>query len=116
MRRLMFLFCATLLLASLGCSRTQVASGPVAVKADAVAAAPAAAVPDEAGLVAILAKADATDGSVDTTVSKCAGCKLGMTGHPEHSVVAHGYTLQFCSDACKQSSSAKLDTVIAALK
>jgi hypothetical protein len=113
MRRFTFLLATLLLLALAACSRTRVVSGPVAVRAPAKT--PSAA-PDEAGLVAILAKADAADGSVDTTVSKCAGCKLNMEGHPEHVVTAHGYTLQFCSDECKERSAPTIDTVIAALK
>ena len=115
MRRLPVLLSSLLLVVLGGCSRTQVASGPVALKAPATQAA-AAAAPDEAGFVAILANADALDGSVDRTVSKCAGCSLAMAGHPENAVTAHGYSLQFCSADCKKLSEPKIDTVIAALK
>jgi hypothetical protein len=49
---------------------------------------------------AILAKADAADGTVDHVVASCASCSLGMDGHAEHAVQLEGYTLHACSAAC----------------
>lgn len=81
--------------------------------ADSMAAAPTAA--DAAAVEAILAKADAADGTVDKIVSKCAGCGLGMAGLPEHSADCHGYTLHLCSAHCKESYEKNGDAMITAL-
>jgi hypothetical protein len=94
----------------------QAAAAPAPAPAPEAAATPVAGAPDEAALQAILASADAVDGTVDKVVSKCPGCRLGMDGHAEHSLLAHGYTLHFCSDTCKATSEPQIDTVITALK
>jgi hypothetical protein len=67
-------------------------------------------------LTAILASADAADGTTDMVVSKCAGCKLGMPGSADHAVTAHGYTLHLCSSECKAAFEAGPDAAISALK
>lgn len=92
----------------------QAAAAPAPAAVPAPAPAPAAA--DVASLQAILATADAADGTTDMVVSKCAGCRLGMDGKADHSLQAHGYTLHFCSDTCKATSEPQIDTVITALK
>jgi len=51
----------------------------------------------------VLEKADAADGTVDKTVSKCTGCGLGMQGDPAHAVEHEGYELHFCSDTCRSN-------------
>ena len=82
---------------------------------DAPAPAAAAAASPEA-LQAVLASADAKDGTTDHVVEKCAGCSLAMPGSKDHAVEAHGYSLHFCSESCKTRSAAKIDDVIASLK
>lgn len=52
---------------------------------------------------AILAAADAHDGTVDHVVGECGGCMLGMPGDPAHAVEHAGYELHFCSESCKAS-------------
>lgn len=74
-----------------------------------------AAVLDPAQLETILATADMADGTADKVVSKCAGCKLGMDGKAEHAVLAHGYTLHFCSEACKARSEPDMNACISGL-
>jgi len=54
-------------------------------------------------VLAILAKADAKDGTVDKTVSKCALCSFRMDGTPEHKTAYAGYTLHFCAPHCRES-------------
>lgn len=56
---------------------------------------------DPATSAAVLAAADAHDGTTDHVVSECSGCSLGMAGDPAHSATHEGYTLHFCSDSCK---------------
>ncbi len=86
-----------------------------AVATDAAAAATPAAPMDAAAAEAILVTADAADGTTDKVVSKCAGCKLGMAGHADHAVQAHGYTLHFCSAECKAKAEGSMDATIAGL-
>ncbi|HZL83953.1 MAG TPA: hypothetical protein VFD07_01095 [Candidatus Krumholzibacteria bacterium] len=50
---------------------------------------------------AILAQADAVDGSADKVVANCAGCQLGMPGKAEHAITAGAYAMHFCSENCK---------------
>ena len=50
---------------------------------------------------AILAQADATDGSADKVVANCAGCQLQMAGKAEHAITAGAYAMHFCSENCK---------------
>ena len=64
-------------------------------------AAPEAAAPADDS-AAILAKADAADGTEDHVVSKCTGCRLGMDGDATHTVQHEGYELHFCSAGCKE--------------
>ncbi len=66
------------------------------------AAADAANQATDIAVIALLEKADAFDGKVDKTVSKCAKCNLGMEGKPDQVIVYSGYTIQFCSPGCKK--------------
>jgi len=50
---------------------------------------------------AILAKADAHDGTVDHVVSECAVCGLGMEGDPAQAVTVGDYEVHMCSETCK---------------
>ncbi len=50
---------------------------------------------------AILAQADALDGSADKVVANCAGCQLQMAGKAEHAITAGAYAMHFCSENCK---------------
>lgn len=59
--------------------------------------------PAQERAVAILAAADAHDGKTDKVVSECATCSLAMAGHAGHAVTHEGYTLHFCSDACRRN-------------
>jgi len=77
-----------------GCSRSEAPAGPAT---DPIANTPSAAA------LAILAKADAADGTVDKVVSKCLVCVLEMEGKPEHSTAYGEYTLHLCSAYCKES-------------
>ena len=54
----------------------------------------------QAGVEAILAKADAVDGQSNKVVSKCAACALRMEGAAENELKTHGYTMHFCSKEC----------------
>jgi YHS domain-containing protein len=58
--------------------------------------------PDPKAVAEKLAKADAADGSVDKVVSKCLGCGLAMNGKKELAATTAGYTLHFCTEACKR--------------
>jgi len=57
----------------------------------------------QSAAAAVLEKADAVDGTVDKTVSKCTGCGLGMPGDAAHSVEHEGYEMHFCSETCKSN-------------
>ncbi len=70
----------------------------------------------EAGVEAILAKADAYDGTTDKVVSKCAACGLGMGGSEEHALATHGYTMHFCSPDCKGKFETDTDKAVLAMK
>ena len=61
--------------------------------------------PPGAALLAILAKADAKDGSVDKVISKCVTCQLAMEGKREYSVTYGGYAVHLCSEECKKTFS-----------
>ncbi len=50
---------------------------------------------------AVLAAADAHDGTVDHVVSECASCGLGMPGDAAHAVTVGEYQVHMCSDSCK---------------
>jgi hypothetical protein len=50
---------------------------------------------------AVLAAADAHDGTVDHVVSECASCGLGMPGDSAHAVSVGEYQVHLCSDSCK---------------
>lgn len=70
----------------------------------------------EAGVEAILAKADAYDGTTDKVVSKCAACGLGMGGSEEHALATHGYTMHFCSSDCKGKFDTDTEKAVLAMK
>ncbi|GEM_PF-977082 len=61
------------------------------------------AIPDavKPAVQAVLAQADAADGTVDHVVSKCVGCGLAMEGTAEHALKVGGDELHFCSEDCK---------------
>jgi YHS domain-containing protein len=70
----------------------------------------------EADVLAKLAAADALDGKTDKIVTRCPSCALKMDGSSEHTLVAHGYTLYFCTDACKERFEADTTKALADLK
>lgn len=71
---------------------------------------------ETAKLQAILAKADAADGTVDHTVSKCLSCALLMDGSDKYAADAHGYKLHFCSDDCRKDFEKSISESLLALK
>ncbi len=73
------------------------------------------AAPPSAASLAILAKADARDGSVDKVVSKCVTCRLVMEGSPEYSVNYGGYAVHLCSEECKKAFSEDPEKALQAL-
>lgn len=73
------------------------------------------ATPSEAAL-AVLAKADAADGSADKVVSKCVVCSLAMDGSPEHAAAYGGYTVHLCSKECREAFLKDPEGVLRALK
>ncbi len=68
-----------------------------------------------AASLAILAKADASDGKVDKIISKCVTCRLRMEGKPEYSVTYGGYAVQLCSEECKKAFSEDPEKALQAL-
>jgi YHS domain-containing protein len=56
----------------------------------------------KAEVVAILARADALDGAEDKVITKCPACNLAMDGSDENTIVVEGYTMHFCTPACKE--------------
>ena len=50
---------------------------------------------------AVLAKADAADGTTDKVVANCPGCALAMEGNPDHVLHIADHELHFCSEDCK---------------
>lgn len=70
----------------------------------------------DSGVEAILAKADAYDGTTDKVVSKCAACGLGMGGSEEYALATHGYTMHFCSQDCKGKFETDTDKAVLAMK
>ncbi len=85
------------------------AKAPDAQQKQGLAASPGAA------SLAILAKADASDGNVDNVISKCVTCRLGMDGSPEHTVNYGGYAVHLCSEDCKKAFSADPEKALQAL-
>jgi len=67
-------------------------------------------------VTAILAKADAADGTTDKVVSKCSGCSLVMNGKAEHDLKFHGYSLHFCSGMCRDGFAEDTTKSILAMK
>ncbi|RME39988.1 MAG: hypothetical protein D6788_04345 [Planctomycetota bacterium] len=63
-----------------------------------------------------LVEADAADGATDKVVSKCAGCSLRMDGSDEYALTAHGFTLHFCSEECRDRFHKDLTRAILDLK
>jgi YHS domain-containing protein len=78
-------------------------------------ATPAAASAPDNEIVAILAKADAVDGTEDKVIAKCAGCSLNMDGSGDHALQTHGYTMHFCSGECKGPFESDPDKAILAM-
>jgi len=89
-----------------GCTRTE---APVAAK-DTSRPAPGAAA------MAVLAKADAADGTVDKIVSKCVMCGLEMKGNPGHAVTLGEYKVHSCSAACAEAFGKDPEPALLALK
>lgn len=98
------LVCAFLLM---GCSKTEV---PATTKNSASQSGPGAAT------LAVLAKADAADGTVDKVVSKCVTCMLGMEGKPEFAAAWGEYTVHLCSAECKETFTKDPEKALLALK
>jgi hypothetical protein len=69
-----------------------------------------------ADALAVLAKADAVDGTTDKVVSKCVTCALGMDGSADHAVTVGNYKLHLCSDACKKKFDTDSEKALLALK
>jgi hypothetical protein len=67
-------------------------------------------------LAAVLAKADAVDGTEDHVISKCPGCKLNMAGKASNAMQVGDYSLHFCSATCKDNFAAKGEEAILALE
>jgi Fe-S oxidoreductase len=65
---------------------------------------------------AILAQADAVDGTADKVVANCAGCQLQMAGKAEHALTAGSYAMHFCSENCKTRFSEDLHASIQGLE
>lgn len=67
-------------------------------------------------IVAILAKADAADGSEDKVVSKCAGCKLRMEGSADYALTVENYEMHFCGTDCKSHFEDDTEKAVMALQ
>lgn len=70
----------------------------------------------DAPMLAILAQADALDGETDKVVKKCAGCALGMMGKPDYVTEVSGYSLQHCTEGCRDAYGKDLKTNLGKLK
>ncbi len=57
--------------------------------------------PMEEMVGAVLAKADAYDGTTDHIIANCPGCALAMEGNPDHALHIADHELHFCSEDCK---------------
>jgi len=96
-------------LAMLSCAAEERASVPVQrgsgqrapSEVAATIATPAAEFRPSEGQLAVLAYADAVDGTADRTVTRCPGCALAMDGSAEHAFELGGYELHFCSATCR---------------
>jgi hypothetical protein len=55
----------------------------------------------DSAVVAILVAADEYDGKSDKTITKCAGCALGMDGKADNKIVYAEYTMWFCAPGCR---------------
>ncbi|MBP1598907.1 MAG: hypothetical protein H6Q05_4284 [Acidobacteria bacterium] len=66
--------------------------------------------------IAVLAKADAADGTVDKVVSKCVTCMLGMDGNPENSAAYGEYSVHLCSKDCRETFVKDPEKALLALK
>ena len=62
-----------------------------------------------------LAYADQFDGTEDRIVSKCVTCQLHMAGSADFAVHADEYTVQLCSDHCRESFAKDPVTIALAL-
>ncbi len=69
----------------------------------------------EARRAAILAAADAHDGTEDHVVSECAVCGLSMPGDAGQAVTVDGYEVHMCSDSCKSQFEGHTDETIESL-
>ncbi len=100
-------------LALAACSPETESGAPAPDPAPASQPAASGEVPSPVG--AILAKADALDGTEDQTVGRCANCALGMDGKAENALEYEGYTLHLCSPHCKDEFSKGTEAKVLAL-
>ena len=124
----LFVILAILSVSATSCSKKEEASKPAPAEPTAEATKPAATeapkpeaaaeapTVDLAKVTALLAKADALDGTEDKVVTKCAACMLSMDGKPEHKLTAHEYTMHFCAQGCADRFGQNLDQSILAMK
>lgn len=95
-----------------GCDKAEPAKPKAEEKSSSVSVNISAPAPAEA----ILVSADAIDGKQDKIVSKCASCALGMDGTSEFTLQSRGYTMYFCSAACKDGFGKDIEASILAMK
>jgi len=65
---------------------------------------------------AVLARADAVDGTEDHVVSRCPGCALAMEGKAEQAMQVGDYELHFCSDDCREGFEENTAEALLAMK
>jgi hypothetical protein len=83
------LLCTLVCVVGAACNRTE--SGADAGKATTVST----------EMQARLAMADEVDGTKDSIVERCAGCRLGMQGSAEHPLQVGDFEMHFCSADCR---------------
>ncbi len=49
-----------------------------------------------------LVEADKLDGKEDHVIQRCYSCALGMEGKTDFAAEVDGYTVQFCSENCRE--------------
>lgn len=69
-----------------------------------------------AAALAVLARADAADGTTDRVVAKCVTCRLGMSGSAEHAVTLGEYVVHLCSGECKAKFEGDPEAALLAVK
>ncbi|HMO04910.1 MAG TPA: hypothetical protein PKC67_05350 [Kiritimatiellia bacterium] len=66
--------------------------------------------------VAVLAYADAHDGTVDLVVEDCANCRLGMKGKASITAKLQEYSLHCCAEHCREAVERDPERVLAKIK